>query len=86
MNRPTEITLRATDDTDTFLSFNIERFPDNGILSDETIPSNGLERIFKYTPRFDFVGTDLFTFSVTDSSGVKSTNEGQVNIEVVNPN
>ena len=55
-NKPTEILLRAQDDQDQFLAFTIEKFPSNGILSDETIPSNGNERIFKYTPTFDFLG------------------------------
>jgi hypothetical protein len=66
------------DQGDTIESFRIVNNPINGQISN----FNSGSGILTYTPNTNYVGTDSFTFKVTDNHGQESTNSGLVTINV----
>lgn len=56
-------------------------------VSLESNPSNGtatlVDTMFTYMPNQDFVGTDSFTYKITDSSGASSV--GTVTVSIISP-
>jgi Ca2+-binding RTX toxin-like protein len=79
-NTSVRITLEGTDidQGDTITSFTLVSSPTNGQISNFNANAGTLT----YTPNNNFVGQDSFTFKVTDSRGLESTNTGLVTINV----
>jgi Ca2+-binding RTX toxin-like protein len=79
-NTSLNITLegRDIDQGDTISGFTIISHPTNGQISNFSSNMGTLT----YTPNNNFVGQDSFTFKVTDSRGLESTNTGLVSIDV----
>jgi large repetitive protein len=79
-NTSLSITLEGTDidQGDTISGFTIISQPTNGKISN-FISNMGT---LTYTPNNNFEGQDTFTFKVTDSRGLESTNSGLVFINV----
>jgi hypothetical protein len=71
------ITLRGTDEDGDKLEYALLERPAHG-TADKLDPPTGA---VTYAPAKDFVGTDAFTFKVTDSSGLDS-NRATVHIRV----
>ncbi|MEM7256455.1 MAG: Ig-like domain-containing protein, partial [Pseudomonadota bacterium] len=73
------ITLNSTDIDGDALTYEIADQPANGSLSG-TLPD------VTYTPAADFVGTDLFTFTVNDGSATSAAASVTVNVTGDTPN
>ena len=71
INTPAEVTLLGTDPNSLPLTYHIVTEPVNGILS-------LLNDIYTYTPNADFVGSDSFTYNV--SNGTLSSLNASVEI------
>ena len=82
-NTPVRITLegRDIDQGDTINSFTIISNPTNGQISN----FNSNMGTLTYTPNNNFAGQDSFTFKVTDSRGLQSTNIGVISITAKSP-
>ena len=82
-NTPVSITLegRDIDQGDTINSFTIISNPTNGQISN----FNSNTGTLTYTPNNNYAGQDSFTFKVTDSRGLQSTNIGVISITVKSP-
>ena len=82
-NTPINIKLEGkdTDQGDTINSFTIISNPTNGQLSN----FNSNTGTLTYIPNSNFAGQDSFTFKVTDSRGLQSTNIGVISITVKSP-
>ena len=82
-NIPVSITLegRDIDQGDTINSFTIISNPTNGQISN----FNSNTGTLTYTPNNNYAGQDSFTFKVTDSRGLQSTNIGVISITVKSP-
>ena len=82
-NTPVSITLEGTDSDqgDTISGFIIISSPTNGQISN----FNSNTGTLTYTPNNNFVGQDSFTFKVTDSRGLQSTNIGVISITIKSP-
>ena len=82
-NTPVSITLegRDIDQGDTINSFTIISNPTNGQISN----FNSNTGTLTYTPNNNYAGQDSFTFKVTDSRGLQSTNVGVISITVKSP-
>lgn len=78
VNQSVSGTLTATGGSGTFTIFTITSGPFNGVIS----PFNPATGDFTYTPNPLFVGSDFFTFTVTDSNGCTSITSGTVTIDV----
>jgi sugar lactone lactonase YvrE len=80
INTPITITLEASDSDlgDYINSYNILSGPIHGQISN----FNSANGTLTYTPNNNFVGKDSFTFKVTDSHGLESTNIGKIIIIV----
>ncbi|OUR63571.1 hypothetical protein A9Q74_00365 [Colwellia sp. 39_35_sub15_T18] len=76
-NDTVNITLVATDQDNTILTYNIESEPENGVIS-----QNNNSVI--YTPNDNFIGSDSFTFTAND--GEDSSNLASVFIDVLELN
>ena len=79
----TPVNLAAlTDDVDgDALTYAITDALDNGTLTPTGIPGAGT---FTYTPNANFVGTDSFTYTVTDPDGLADTATVTVTVTAVN--
>jgi len=73
MNTEVNIPGEATDPSGTTLVYSIIVPPANGVA----IESNG---VFSYTPNQDYLGTDTFTYSV--SNGAYQSTEATVTINI----
>ena len=82
-NTPVSITLEGTDidQGDMINSFTIMSSPTNGQISN----FNSNTGTLTYTPNNNYAGQDTFTFKVTDSRGLQSTNIGVISITVKSP-
>ena len=72
-NTPTELALSSRDpDNDRIVDITIQDNPKNGIISNIEVTDNPL--VFKaiYTPNFNFVGEDRFTFTSSDPFGTSN--------------
>lgn len=78
INQPVSGTLTATAGLAPY-TFTLDVGPTNGTL---TAPINPVTGTFTYTPNLNFVGTDSFTFVVTDANGCISDPVGTVTINV----
>ncbi len=67
MDTPVTINVLANDIYDDPVFVSVQEFPQYGILE---APSDG---IIEYTPNAGFVGTDSFTYQITDSDGLFDT-------------
>ena len=77
------ITLTATDPDDDSLSFLIINTASNGVLSGISSVNDTAASII-YDPFQDYNGSDSFTFSVTDSSGLSDTAAVSITVTPVN--
>jgi parallel beta-helix repeat protein len=82
-NTPVSITLEGTDSDqgDTISGFIIISSPTNGQISN----FNSNTGTLTYTPNNNYAGQDTFTFKVTDSRGLQSSNIGVISITVKSP-
>lgn len=78
VNQPVSGNVTATGGTPQY-TFTLGTGPTNGTLTSPIDPNTGA---FTYTPNLNFVGTDSFTFIVTDSNGCISDPAGTITINV----
>jgi hypothetical protein len=74
VDTPVTIDVLANDIYDDPLIVSIQEFPQNGILG---ILEVGM---FEYTPNAGFVGTDSFTYKITDNAGLFDTATVTINV------